>query len=78
MLEERLKAMYKTVTEGKFSEALKQVNTLLALIPLIVVDQRREVDDLKELISIARFVAPACPHNMRASGAETRQVARPL
>eukprot|EP00884_Botryococcus_braunii_P010188 jgi/Botrbrau1/19170/Bobra.0077s0079.1 len=53
-LEERLKAMYRSVTEGKFSEALKQVNNLLAVIPLTVVDTRREVDELKELISIAK------------------------
>ncbi|CAL8462821.1 g2355 [Coccomyxa elongata] len=54
MLEEKLKAMYKSVTEGKFSEALRQVNVLLALIPLTIVDTRREVDELKELIAIAR------------------------
>jgi Coatomer (COPI) alpha subunit C-terminus len=50
-----VKAMYRSVTEGKFSEALKQVNTLLAVIPLTVVDTRREVDELKELISIAKY-----------------------
>lgn len=60
MLEERLKTMYKSVTEGKFSEALRQVNVLLALIPLTIVDTRREVDELKELISIARCAA--VPH----------------
>jgi coatomer protein complex subunit alpha (xenin) len=47
--------MYRSVTEGKFSEALRQVNVLLALIPLTTVDTRREVDELKELISIAKY-----------------------
>lgn len=56
MLEERLKAMYRSVTEGRFSEALRQVNTILHIIPLTVVDSRREVDEVKELISIARSV----------------------
>jgi len=54
MLTERLKGVYKSVTEGKFSEALRQVNTILHIIPLTVVDGRREVDELKELLSIAR------------------------
>ncbi len=46
--------MYRSVTDGKFSEALRQVNALLAIIPLTVVATRHEVDELKELISIAR------------------------
>ena len=67
MLEEKLKAMYKCVTEGKFSEALRQVNVLLALIPLTIVDTRREVDEVKELISIARCAARLGPSLERAS-----------
>lgn len=54
MLDERLAAMYKSVTEGKFTDALRQVNTILHIIPLTVVDSRRGVDELKELLSIAR------------------------
>ena len=50
--------MYRSVTEGRFSEALRQVNTILHIIPLTVVDSRREVDEVKELISIARSVLP--------------------
>ena len=46
--------MYKAVTDGKFGEALRQVNTILAIIPLTVVNTRHEVDELKEVISIAR------------------------
>ena len=55
MLDERLSAVYKSVTEGKFSDALRQVNIILHIIPLTVVDSRRGVDELKELLSIARF-----------------------
>jgi coatomer protein complex subunit alpha (xenin) len=59
MLSERLKGVYKSVTEGKFSEALRLVNVILHIIPLTVVDGRREVDELKELLSIAREYSTA-------------------
>ena len=62
-LEERLRGMYRAVQEGRFSEALRQVNTLLALIPLTIVLQRREVDDLKELLTITRFACTSCRSN---------------
>ena len=52
--------MYRSVTDGKFSEALRQVNALLAIIPLTVVATRHEVDELKELISIARSAFCDC------------------
>jgi coatomer protein complex subunit alpha (xenin) len=72
MLEEKLKGMYRTVTEGKFSDALRQVNTLLAVIPLTVVDSRREVDEIKELISIAKCASRTplgsrCPQQLSAA-----------
>ncbi|KAK9839869.1 hypothetical protein WJX81_007554 [Elliptochloris bilobata] len=54
LLEAKLQAMYRTVTEGKFSEALRQVNSILWSIPLTVVESRREVDDVKELLSIVK------------------------
>ena len=44
------------MTEGKFVEGLRQVNALLHCIPFTVVDSRREVDELKELLTIARWV----------------------
>ena len=50
----RAQAVYRAVTEGKFSEALRQVNGILCAIPLTVVESRREVDDVKELLSIAK------------------------
>ena len=53
-LADRLKGVYKAMTEGKFAEGLRQVNVLLLLIPLTVVDTRREADELKELLTIAR------------------------
>lgn len=53
-LEETLKRAYKLVTEGKFAEALKSFTSLLHLIPLLVVSSRKEVDDVKELHTIAR------------------------
>lgn len=54
VLEESLKRAYKLVTEGKFTEALKLFSSLLQMIPLVVVETRKEVDDVKELQTIAR------------------------
>ncbi|XP_065039199.1 coatomer subunit alpha-3 [Musa acuminata AAA Group] len=53
-MDEKLKAAYRATTEGKFPEALRQFLNILHTIPLIVVDSRREVDEVKELIEIAR------------------------
>ncbi|KAL0323155.1 UNVERIFIED_CONTAM: Coatomer subunit alpha-1 [Sesamum angustifolium] len=53
-LEEKLKAGYKATTAGKFSEALRQFLSILHTIPLIVVETRREVDEVKELIIIVK------------------------
>lgn len=53
-LEEKLKASYKATTTGKFSEALRLFLSILHTIPLIVVDSRREVDEVKELITIVK------------------------
>ncbi|GFP95169.1 coatomer subunit alpha-1 [Phtheirospermum japonicum] len=53
-LEEKLKAGYKATTVGKFSEALKHFLSILHTIPLIVVETRREVDEVKELIVIVK------------------------
>ncbi|XP_052192325.1 coatomer subunit alpha-1-like [Diospyros lotus] len=53
-LEEKLKAAYKATTAGKFTEALRLFLGILHTIPLIVVDSRREVDEVKELIIIVK------------------------
>ncbi|CAD6343523.1 unnamed protein product [Miscanthus lutarioriparius] len=53
-MEDRLKAAYKATTEGRFPEALRQFLNILHTIPVIVVDSRREVDEVKELIEIVR------------------------
>ena len=53
-LEEKLKAGYKATTAGKFSEALRIFLSILHTIPLIVVESRREVDEVKELIIIVK------------------------
>ncbi|EFN59251.1 hypothetical protein CHLNCDRAFT_137537 [Chlorella variabilis] len=44
-LEEQLKKAYRTVTEGKFSEALRLFNAILHVIPLLVVGSRKEADE---------------------------------
>nr|CAD1818817.1 unnamed protein product [Ananas comosus var. bracteatus] len=53
-MDEKLKLAYRATTEGKFPEALRQFLNILHTMPLIVVDSRREVDEVKELIEIAR------------------------
>ncbi|CAA6671832.1 unnamed protein product [Spirodela intermedia] len=53
-LEEKLKLAYKATTEAKFAEALRLFLAILHAAPLIVVEQRREVDAVKELIDIVR------------------------
>ncbi|KAF6156180.1 hypothetical protein GIB67_007997 [Kingdonia uniflora] len=53
-LDEKLKAGYKATTSGRFSEVLKIFLSILHAIPFIVVETRREVDDVKELIVIAK------------------------
>ncbi|KAM1004418.1 hypothetical protein ACFX2C_004617 [Malus domestica] len=53
-LEEKLKEGYKATTQGKFADALRLLLGILHTIPLIVVDSRREVDEVKELIIIVK------------------------
>ncbi|KAK4342492.1 hypothetical protein RND71_038308 [Anisodus tanguticus] len=53
-LEEKIKAAYKATTGGKFSDALRLFLSILHTIPLIVVESRREVDEVKELILIVK------------------------
>ncbi|KAJ8423116.1 hypothetical protein Cgig2_027330 [Carnegiea gigantea] len=53
-LEDKLKMGYKSTTAGKFTDALRTFLSILHTIPLIVVESRREVDEVKELIIIVK------------------------
>ena len=53
-LEDKLKLAYKATTEGKFGEALRLFLSILYAAPLLVVEQRREADEVKELIDVVR------------------------
>ncbi|CAM8968901.1 unnamed protein product [Rhodiola kirilowii] len=53
-LEEKLKSAYRTTTAGKFTEALRLFLSILQTIPLIAVESRKEVDEVKELIIIVK------------------------
>ncbi|XP_059647627.1 coatomer subunit alpha-1-like [Cornus florida] len=53
-LDEKLRAGYKATTAGKFTEALRFFLSILHTIPLIVVESRRNVDEVKELIIIVK------------------------
>ncbi|KAF2551122.1 hypothetical protein F2Q68_00038062 [Brassica cretica] len=55
--EEKLKSGYKATTSGKdekLTEALRLFLSILHTIPLVVVESRSEVDEVKELVSIAK------------------------
>lgn len=39
---------------GKFTDAMKSFTELLHTVPLLVVDTRKEVDEVKELVGIAK------------------------
>lgn len=54
LLEERLKHAYKTTTEGKFGEALKLFQSIVHSSCVLLVESRREVDEVKELVGIAK------------------------
>eukprot|EP01100_Stratorugosa_tubuloviscum_P014823 TRINITY_DN813_c1_g1_i1.p1 TRINITY_DN813_c1_g1~~TRINITY_DN813_c1_g1_i1.p1 ORF type:complete len:1210 (-),score=610.19 TRINITY_DN813_c1_g1_i1:110-3739(-) len=51
---EQLKNGYKITTAGKFGEALSIFVNILQSIPLLVVESRKEVAEVKELIGICR------------------------
>ena len=53
-LVERLKGAYTFVTGGKFQEALEQFLAIVATIPVVLVDTRQQVKELKELLGICR------------------------
>jgi len=59
ILEEKLKQAYRKVTEGKFSDALTTFVNIIHSITLLSVETRREVDEVKELMQIARDYAVA-------------------
>ncbi|GMH39915.1 hypothetical protein BSKO_07819 [Bryopsis sp. KO-2023] len=53
-LEDELKKGYKLVTAGKFTDAAKAFTTILHTVPLLVVETRKDVDDVKELVGISK------------------------
>ncbi|KAL5713383.1 hypothetical protein ACHQM5_015468 [Ranunculus cassubicifolius] len=53
-LDEKIKAGYRATTTGKFLDALRIFQGILHTIPLIVVESRKEVDEVKQLIHIAK------------------------
>ena len=53
-LTELLKAGNKSVTLGKFQQALKEFSTVLHTIPFVVVDKRGQVGELLELVNVCR------------------------
>eukprot|EP00455_Lapot_gusevi_P036803 TRINITY_DN409_c0_g3_i1.p1 TRINITY_DN409_c0_g3~~TRINITY_DN409_c0_g3_i1.p1 ORF type:complete len:248 (+),score=82.64 TRINITY_DN409_c0_g3_i1:120-863(+) len=51
---ERLKAAYKSVTDGKFSQAHQQFLSLLQTVPLLTVESKSQAREIQELLQICR------------------------
>jgi len=51
---EKLKLGYKATTEGKFSEAHNHFLSILHAIPLLVVETKPDVNEVKELLGFCR------------------------
>ena len=77
-LEDMLKKGYRSVTEGKFNDALSRFNAILHIIPLLVVETRREVDDVKELLGIAKCAPASQPQLGSSAGCLCRYSVLPL
>jgi coatomer protein complex subunit alpha (xenin) len=67
-----LRKAYKLFTDGKFSNALQAFNQMLWTIPLVVVTSRKEVDEVKELLTICRSAA----HTSKCKPTSTYQQAQ--
>eukprot|EP01023_Acetabularia_acetabulum_P015061 TRINITY_DN17311_c0_g1_i2.p1 TRINITY_DN17311_c0_g1~~TRINITY_DN17311_c0_g1_i2.p1 ORF type:complete len:493 (-),score=127.32 TRINITY_DN17311_c0_g1_i2:1091-2569(-) len=76
-LEANLKRAYKQVTEGKFSNALDTFNQMLLMVPMLVVESRKEVDEVKELISICKeyHIGLRCELKKKEVAADQKKVA---
>ena len=64
-LAEQLKAANKSVTGGKFQQALKEFTGILHLVPFVVVDKRGQVGELLEFVSICREYITAIKVELR-------------
>lgn len=53
-LVQRLQTCYQLTTAGKFSEAIVKLQSILISIPLIVVENRQEIAEAQQLLSICR------------------------
>ncbi|KAL6777563.1 COPA1 [Auxenochlorella protothecoides x Auxenochlorella symbiontica] len=76
-LEEALRRAYRAVTEGKFSDALRLIDGILHAVPLVVVDSRKGVDEVRELLGIARDynIAVRCELKRREARDDPRRAA---
>lgn len=53
-LVQRLQLCYQLTTGGKFSEAIQKLQSILLAIPLLVVENRQEIAEAQQLLSICR------------------------
>jgi coatomer subunit alpha len=72
-LVDRLKLAYKLFQGGKFDESKAAFQTILTSIPLLVVDSRQEVNEVKELLAICREYITAIRLKLATAGAEPKR-----
>ncbi len=53
LIENRLKPAYKLTTQGKFVEAMAHFTGILLSIPFLIVNNKKEVSEVKDLLEIA-------------------------
>jgi len=54
LIDDRLKSAYRAVTAGKFNEALNNFLYIMHAIPFLVLQNKKEVNEVKELLGICR------------------------
>merc|ERR1719247_3592689 len=65
-----LKAAYKLFQGGKFEDAKAAFQNIMTSIPLLVVDTRQEVSEVKELLAICREYITAIRLKLATAGAD--------
>jgi coatomer subunit alpha len=78
VIQEKLRALYKHFTDGKFSDAAATCDALFALIPLLVVNTKAEVAEVKAIVAAVTEYKLACRIMMMAKSTDpndgTRQI----
>lgn len=78
LIQDRLRALYKAFTDGKFSEAASTCDALFALIPLLVVNTKAEVAEVKAIVAAVTEYKLACRIMMVARSTDANDGVRQI